>query len=473
MTEESTSGLTPKPLFACLAAALWLTLPVGAAGLSDPFATDAVTPPRPTPQSAGRSTDVPCAREVPAAPLTAVDAVDLTLCNNPQTREVWAAARYQAAQVGVAQAAWLPNLDGRLGASRLKNEQRNYNSNSAVLTLSWLVFDSGARSATGENARQLLAAAAATQDSTVQSLFLSALQAFYFAQATQAAVVSTTEAERAAREGFNAAESRYQVGVATPADRLLAQTALSQATLNRIRAEGESRNALGALANVMGFPAGQALVLAAPPATLPNDAFTREVAALIAEAEVRRPDLKAAEAQVRAAEAGVDLARAQGRPTISVSTGPTWTEIDRVSANGGIIAVAVNLPIFSGFDTTYRVRAAEAQVDVRTAQRDRLRNQVALDVWRAYQSLTTATQSLKTTLDLVASAEQSERVALGRYKAGVGTVLDLLTAQSALASARLQRIQAALDWFVFRATLAQSVGALDYTLLQPAAEGKP
>ena len=462
-----------KPLLPVFAVALCLALPVCAASLSDPFATEAVTPPLPAPQSAGRSADVPCARELPAAPLTAIDAVDLTLCNNPQTREVWAAARYQAAQVGVAQAAWLPNLDGRLGASRLWTEQRNYNSSSAALTLSWLVFDSGARSATGENARQLLAAAAATQDSTVQSLFLSALQAFYTAQATQAAVVSTTEAERAAREGFNAAESRYRVGVATPADRLLAQTALSQATLNRIRAEGEARNALGALANVMGFPAGRALVLSPPPAVLPDAVFAQEVAALIAEAEVRRPDLKAAEAQVRAAEAGVDLARAQGRPTISVSTGPTWAEVDRVAANGGIIAVTVDLPIFSGFDTTYRVRAAEAQVDVRTAQRDRLRNQVALDVWKAYQSLTTATQSLKTTLDLVASAEQSERVALGRYKAGVGTVLDLLTAQSALASARLQRIQAALDWYVYRATLAQSVGALDYTLLQPAAEGRP
>ena len=461
-----------KPLLPVFAVALCLALPVCAASLSDPFATDAVTPPQPSPQSAGRSAGVPCARELPAAALTAIDAVDLTLCNNPQTREVWAAARYQAAQVGVAQAAWLPNLDGRLGASRLWTEQRNYNSSSSALTLSWLVFDSGARSATGENARQLLAAAAATQDSTVQSLFLSALQAFYTAQATQAAVVSTTEAERAAREGFNAAESRYRVGVATPADRLLAQTALSQATLNRIRAEGETRNALGALANVMGFPAGRALALSPPPAVLPDAAFAQEVAALIAEAEVRRPDLKAAEAQVRAAEAGVDLARAQGRPTISVSTGPTWAEVDRVAANGGIISVTVDVPIFSGFDTTYRVRAAEAQVDVRTAQRDRLRNQVALDVWKAYQSLTTATQSLKTTLDLVASAEQSERVALGRYKAGVGTVLDLLTAQSALASARLQRIQAALDWFVFRATLAQSVGALDYTLLQPVAEGQ-
>ncbi|HQU77829.1 MAG TPA: TolC family protein [Azonexus sp.] len=439
----------------------------------DPFNTEGITPPRPTPQTVGRSGDAPCAREIPAAPLTAIDAVDLTLCNNPQTREVWAAARVQAAQVGVAQAAWLPGLDGRLGASRYQNDGRYYNSSSAVLTLSWLVFDSGARSANGENARQLLAAAAATQDSTVQSLFLSALQAFYFAQATRAAVVSTTEAERAAREGFNAADSRYNVGVATPADRLLAQTALSQATLNRIRAEGEARNALGALANVMGFLAGQTLSLVAPPAELPDAGFQREVAALIAEAEARRPDLKAAEAQVKAAQAGVDLAQAQGRPTVSLSTGPTWAETDRVSVNGGVIGVTVNVPIFTGFDTTYRVRSAEAQVDVRAAQLDRLRNQVALDVWKAYQSLTTATQSLKTTLDLVASAEQSERVALGRYKAGVGTVLDLLTAQSALASARLQRIQAALDWYVYRATLAQSVGALDYTLLQPAAEGRP
>jgi outer membrane protein TolC len=443
-----------------------------AAGI-DPFDTAGITPPIPSPQVAGRQADVPCAREIPGTPLSAIDAVDLALCNNPQTREVWAAARAQAAQVGVAQAAWLPNLDGRLGASRYQNDSRYYNANSAALTLSWLVFDSGARSANGENARQLLAAAAATQDAKVQTLFLSALQAFYTAQATRAAVVSTTEAERAAREGFNAAESRYNVGVATPADRLLAQTALSQATLTRIKAEGEARNALGALANAMGFKAGQALTLEPPPAELPASDFQREVAALIAEAEVRRPDLKAAEAQVKAAQASVDLVQAQGRPTISVSTGPTWAETDRVAINGGVIGVTVNLPIFSGFDTTYRVRAAAAQVDVKSAQLESLRNQVALDVWKAYQSLTTATQSLKTTVDLVASAEQSERVALGRYKAGVGTVLDLLTAQSALAAARLQRIQAALDWFVYRATLAQAVGALDYTLLQPAAQGRP
>jgi outer membrane protein TolC len=110
---------------------------------------------------------------------------------------------------------------------------------------------------------------------------------------------------------------------------------------------------------------------------------------------------------------------------------------------GNCIGVTLNVPIFTGFDTTYRVRSAEAQADLRAAQRDRLRNQVALDVWKAYQSLTTATQSLKTTARSGGQRRAVGAFALGRYKAGVGTVLDLLTAQSALASARLQRIQAA------------------------------
>jgi len=286
-------------------------------------------------------------------------------------------------------------------------------------------------------------------------------------------VASTTEAERAAREGFNAAESRYSVGAATPADRLLAQTALSQATLNRIRAEGEARNALGALATTLGFSAASPISVAEPGPLQPDAAFSRDVEALIAEAELRRPDLKAAEAQVRAAEAGVDLAQAQGRPTLSLSAAPVWADIDGSSRNTGVLGLTLAVPLFTGFDTTYRVRSAAAQVDVRAAQRDGLKNQTALDVWRAYQNLATATQSLRSTADLVASAEQSERVALGRYKAGVGNVLDVLAAQSALASARLQRIQAALDWYVSRATLAQAMGALDYTLLQGAAEGRP
>jgi TolC family type I secretion outer membrane protein len=400
-----------------------------------------------------------------------VDVVDLALCNNPQTREVWANARAQAAQVGVAQAAYLPGLTGSVSSSRNWTDAagRNspYDQAGAGLTLSYLLYDFGARNATLENARQLLAAAAATQDSTVQAVFLAAVQAFYQAQASVTALGAAQESERASNESFKAAEARYKVGSATPADKLQAQTAWSQAVLNRITAEGTLKNAQGALANVTGQDAQNPLSLAPAAEVKPGDAFERDVNALVEEARRLRPDLLAAEAQVRAAAANLDAVRAAGRPSISLAATSNLLNVDgSPNTQTSTLGVALNIPFFSGFAPTYRVRAAEAQVDARGAQRDRIRLQVALDVWNAYNNLNTATQALRTSYDLLNSATQSEQVALGRYKAGVGSILDVLSAQSALASARQQRVQAALNWNVSRATLAQSMGSLDYGLLQ-------
>jgi outer membrane protein TolC len=82
-------------------------------------------------------------------------------------------------------------------------------------------------------------------------------------------------------------------------------------------------------------------------------------------------------------------------------------------------------------------------------------------VFSSYYALQTASRRVRTAEDLVASAEQSNDVALGRYKGGVGSVLDLLQAQTALASARAQRVDARLAWSVALAQLAHDSGVLD------------
>lgn len=466
---------TVLPAIALLAAPL-AVLPAGAAaiGSADPFGTASVTPPRPMLTPPAGSAFAPCQQFSAGTVYGVLEVVDQALCRNPRTHEAWANARAQAAELGIARSDYLPDIDGRVATSRQRTDGANSRVSSVSLTLSWLLYDFGARDASLENARQLLSAATSSLDATVQTVFLTALQSYYNAQAARAALTAAQESERASRESLTAAETRYSVGVATPADRLQAQTAWSQAVLNRIRAEGTVKTTLGTLANVMGQDAGQPLLLDDIPNAAPESSFERDIEALIAEARRRRPDLQAAEAQVRAAQASVDYARAFGRPTLSLSAGPSWQEVRQgggsVSTDGNAIGLTLTLPLFSGFDTTYRVRSAEARVDTVSAQREALRQQVALDVWTSYQTLLTATQSIRTTADLLASAEQSERVALGRYKAGVGTILDVLNAQSALAAARVQRIQAALDWYVSRAALARAVGTLDNRLLNPAAE---
>ena len=82
-------------------------------------------------------------------------------------------------------------------------------------------------------------------------------------------------------------------------------------------------------------------------------------------------------------------------------------------------------------------------------------------MFSSYYTLQTSTRRVRTAEDLLASARQSSEVALARYKAGVGTVLDLLAAQSALASARAQQVGARLTWSVSLAQLAHDAGVLD------------
>ena len=77
------------------------------------------------------------------------------------------------------------------------------------------------------------------------------------------------------------------------------------------------------------------------------------------------------------------------------------------------------------------MRAAAAAARAAEERRKGVEQQVSFQVFNSYYALRTATQRVRTSGDLLASATQSEQVALGRYKAGAGSLLDLLTAQRA------------------------------------------
>ncbi len=458
---------SPSALLAALSITLiFLSAAAYAAESADPFKTNQLLSLKPALRM-GAAVGDPCAETPLKGEMNLPQVVNLALCNNPQTREVWASARVQAAQVGVSQAGYLPGVNVSVSGNRntLGATQR-----SLGLNLSYLLYDFGARAANLEYAQQLLAAANATQEGTLQSVFLAAVQAFYKLQAAEAAVRASLDAERAAQQSFAAAQARYLAGSATPADKLQAKTAWSQSSLNRITAEATLHKARGSLANVMGWDANQAVSIAPAQTAAAPVEFSHDIQALIEQAKQQRPDLRAAEAQVKAAQASSEAARAAGKPSIALTASSNQSSSNGINSHGSSLGVSVSVPLFAGYAPTYRVRAAEAQVEVRTAQLERLRSQTSLDVWNAYQDLLSATQALHSTADLLDSASQSQRMTVGRYQAGVGTMLDVLNAQSSLANAQQQGIQAQLNWNISRATLAQAVGKLDAELFSEVQE---
>jgi outer membrane protein TolC len=85
---------------------------------------------------------------------------------------------------------------------------------------------------------------------------------------------------------------------------------------------------------------------------------------------------------------------------------------------------------------------------------------VDLQVWNSYYGLSTAVQRVRTSRDFLSTAQQSADVASNRYRSGVGSILDVLTAEAALETARAQEIQARTDWFIAVAQLAHDTGTL-------------
>ncbi|MCC2657883.1 MAG: outer rane efflux protein [Panacagrimonas sp.] len=448
------------------------SLPVSAFELRDPFAALAAIPGL---QETGRA----CPATLPARPLNLADVIDTALCRNPQTASAWATARARAADVGAARSAYLPELSASGSVTeRLRGDSTSSGSGfdvgggsggsgssdtriTASATLSYVLFDFGARGAALDGAKALLDAARATRSATLQSVYLDAVTNYYGWVSAEGALKAANEAERAAKESLDAATIREQVGTATRADRLQAQTAYAQSQLARVQAEGALRTSRGSLANVMGLGANTRLDLAPPPLVTPAADFTDQLDPLVSAAIASRPDLVAAAANLSSAESDVDAARATGRPTLSANLTQNYTDTgprERETTQAGL---SLSVPIFSGFETTYRVRGAEARLEASRAELERLRNQATLEVFQAHSELITQTQSVFTAQALVTSAQESQSVARGRYEAGVGTILDLINAQSSAADAQRQLVLARSNWASARTRLAQAVGVID------------
>ncbi|MGH8728509.1 MAG: TolC family protein, partial [Burkholderiales bacterium] len=426
--------------------------------IRDPFETHDLTAPAASepwlPKTPLPDVPNPAHTQLTDAPLTLAQLTDLALSNNPATREAWAIARAEAANLGLARSLYFPSITGLVSSTHSKaisssgitvDPQTRYGPS---VSLAYLIYDFGARANEVEAARYRLLAANLLQNRVLQDVVLLTEQTYYLVVGLEQLIAANREALKSAETALAAAQTRREAGLATLGDVYRAETAAGQARLTLRRNEGELAKARGQLSTAAGVPVNTPLALAPWPKAAPVTEIRESVDSILAQATSIRPDLIAAEAQARASRAGVEIAKAAGRPTVELTTnlGRTYFTEDRPHSDSYSVGLALRIPIFTGFNRTYAVRQAEALADQAAASRDRLFRQTELDVWQAYYDLNTAAANVDTSAGVVKSADQSAEVALGRYKAGVGTLLDLLTAQSDLATARVQFIQSQLDW---------------------------
>jgi TolC family type I secretion outer membrane protein len=399
--------------------------------------------------------------------MTLVQLTDLALRRNPKTRSGWAAIRASEAGVALARAGYWPQIDATL--IRQRNRALNFSGQpadiqdryGASVSLSYLLWDFGTRSGMLDQGKFDLASVQLSQDQILQDVILQVEQAYFQVLGLQAVVVVNRQSLQDAETNLAAAQDRRASGLATVGDVYKAEAALAGSKLVLQQAEGQLASARGSLATAIGDTPDTLLAVAAWKGRPKLEILTRTVESLMNDARSARPELLAAKAQEQAAAAKLVATRGSGLPTLNLDAFSGRTRVRDVGNSSQFNALlSLKIPLFAGFGDRAAIHQAEAQLDSARANSDDLRSQVELQVWQSYQNLRTAAVIMESSDAQLKSATLAAEVSNARYKSGLETILDVLIFQNTLANARVQQVQARLDWAAARTALGHAVGGL-------------
>lgn len=400
-------------------------------------------------------------------------AVHAALCTNPRVSAAWIAIKTQAAGVGQARSAYLPKVNASVRRLRHTTWADDSNGqprpserqgNSSSVSLAWRLLDFGTRGHAAQAADDLLSAALTTHDAVVQQTMAAVVQAYFEVQAAQALLAGRQASLDTANGTLDAVQRRQAAGPGSASETLQARTAMARAMLERGRAEGALARAKVVLANVMGMRAESQMrlpALVAPDSPQLAEALTDWVK----EAEANHPAVIAARLQGDAARAQANAARAEGLPSLDLvaayyRNGRPEQGLSGAPTSERQVGFVLNIPLFEGFERTYRIRSAEALAEQREAERRDVEQRVAMEAAQAYAGAGAALQGLEASQLLMESATASHASSSRRYQGGVADVLEVLSTQQALADAQQQRSRSIAEWYGAGLRLVAAAGRL-------------
>jgi cobalt-zinc-cadmium efflux system outer membrane protein len=218
------------------------------------------------------------------------------------------------------------------------------------------------------------------------------------------------------------------------------------------------------LARLMGLPSAGAL----PPAVdeLPDTRRAFTLSALVAQALEQRPDLRAAGAARRTAEAQREAAEREVYPDLTLGASYTHSQFTIAGDNPDTLGLSLSLPL-PLFDRN-QANIGRSALDIRRADNDaeRLRLAVGHDVAEAVRRADRARALLDVFEGqadaerggMLARAETTLRVGEKSYQAGAISLLELLDAQRTYLDVRGQYLRAGYDYRQATIDVSHAVG---------------
>jgi outer membrane protein TolC len=411
---------------------------------------------------------------------TLAELIDLAEQHNPATRVAWEQAKSRAAALGIARSALYPTLSAVALAASIRQaaligeyfHRQTLGIFQPVLHVEYLVFDLGGRSGEIDAAKAELLASDFAFNDTHRRIIDQVASAYYrllnAEGQREAAEVSLENAKTVDED----AGARLANGLATKPDQLEAAAAQAQADYDLQVAVGAVDIAGGDLATAIGFAPGTVFkVQNIDQLRLPS-AIADSVDQEIERAFSQRPDLLQQLARLRAADASIRQAKSAWFPSLSFEgdggLARAYGQQDLLpghyaQAEVWTAQLTLKWTLFDGARREYRIAQAEDDKKAAQAAIDSLRDEIANEVWAAYSDVQTALRQEKAATALLTASQQSYEAAHEAYGYGVRNLLDVVSAQKALAAASSEDISARTQLLFQVTNLAFRTGDLIQT----------
>ena len=186
---------------------------------------------------------------------------------------------------------------------------------------------------------------------------------------------------------------------------------------------------------------------------------------LINQALENRVDYLAVKNKYDRARYDVVAQRSGYYPQLSLEADYNWFDVNLPGSRRDLdefdsysVSVNMSLNLFNRFQTSSGVGMAKASLVAADAELEQSKRQVTLDVKQAILTLQMSEENINVTNENLIAAEEDYRLAKERYAIGAGTLLEQITAEVALTSAKANRIRALYDYTYSIAALELAVG---------------
>ena len=403
--------------------------------------------------------------DLPVKSLT--ECIAIAFDNHPTLNAAGASVRAAEKRVWQSASGYLPQVNGFYDAERSKTSigartQTDAGDDSQIsnfyntgVTFSQVLFDFGRTLAAIRAAQASKRSVEADSDTQREIIRLGVKQTYYDLLAARRLRDVADATVRQTHKQLEEAEARSEVGLAPKFDVTRAQVQAANAELDQVTARNNVDVARESLRNALGLSGPLDFDIEDTLAVTPIEvAEPRAVEAAYA----NRPELRSLAEQEAALTQEIARLKRDYLPSITGGGGYNWAGAEYPLQDNWNVGASVNLSIFNGGLTTAQVGEAEARLAELEFNREAVKQDIALEVRRTALDLGRATESIGVAEKGVRQARENLELAEGRYRTGVGNIIEVTDAQASLTSAEASYVRTLYGYQISLALLERAVG---------------